>query len=108
LKKALELFLCSCLFLAVPLAGTAQPTAIFTDLQSGPNAGGQNNQGAIVTVYGFGFGSTRGSSTLTIGGAAPAAYLLWSDNKISFQIGNRFAKGADVTFENIKLKTGRE
>lgn len=93
MKKALELFLCSCLFLAVPLAGTAQPTAIFTDLQSGPNAGGQNNQGAIVTVYGFGFGATRGSSTLTIGGAAPAAYLLWSDNKVSFQVGNSAVTG---------------
>ena len=76
MKKALTLFLWSCLFIGVPLARAAQPTAIFTDLQSGPNAGGQNNQGAIITIYGFGFGATRGSSTLTIGGAQPAAYLL--------------------------------
>ncbi|MGZ4877551.1 MAG: choice-of-anchor D domain-containing protein [Candidatus Angelobacter sp.] len=93
MKKALRLLLCSCLFLVVPLARAAQPTAIFTDLQSGPNAGGQNNQGAIVTVYGFGFGATRGSSTLTIGGAPPAAYLLWSDSKISFQLGNSAVSG---------------
>jgi hypothetical protein len=93
MKKALTLFLWSCLFIGVPLARAAQPTAIFTDLQSGPNAGGQNNEGAIVTIYGFGFGATRGSSTLTIGGAAPAAYLLWSDNKISFQIGNSAITG---------------
>jgi hypothetical protein len=93
LKKALTLFLWSCLFIGVPLARAAQPTAIFTDLQSGPNAGGRNNQGAIVTIYGFAFGATRGSSTLTIGGAQPAAYLLWSDNKISFQIGNSAITG---------------
>jgi Cep192 domain 4 len=93
LKKALMLLLWSCLFIGIPLARAAQPTAIFTDLQSGPNAGGQNNQGVIVSVYGFGFGATRGSSTLTIGGAAPAAYLLWSDNKISFQIGNSAITG---------------
>ncbi|MGB9123447.1 MAG: choice-of-anchor D domain-containing protein [Candidatus Angelobacter sp.] len=93
MKKALTLFLWSCLFIGVPLARAAQPTAIFTDLQSGPNAGGQNNQGAIVTVYGFGFGATRGTSTLTIGGAQPAAYLLWSDNKISFQVGNSAITG---------------
>ena len=93
MKKALTLFLWSCLFIGVPLARAAQPTAIFTDLQSGPNAGGQNNQGAIVTIYGFGFGATRGSSTLTIGGAQPAAYLLWSDNKISFQVGNSAVTG---------------
>lgn len=93
LKKALTLFLWSCLFIGVPLARAAQPTAIFTDLQSGPNAGGQNNQGAIVSIYGFGFGATRGTSTLTIGGAQPAAYLLWSDNKISFQVGNSAITG---------------
>ena len=40
-----------------------------------------------------GFGATRGSSTLTIGGAQPAAYLLWSDNKISFQVGNSAVTG---------------
>ena len=93
MKKALMLFLWSCLFIGVPLARAAQPTAIFTDLQSGPNAGGKNNQGAIITIYGFGFGATRGSSTLTIGGAAPAAYLLWSDTKISFQLGNSAITG---------------
>ena len=93
MKKAFLLFFWSCLFVGVPLARAAQPTAIFTDLLGGPNAGGQNNQGAIVTIYGFGFGATRGSSTLTIGGAQPAAYLLWSDSKISFQLGNSAITG---------------
>lgn len=96
MKKALTLFLWSCLFIGVPLARAAQPTAIFTDLLSGPNAGGQNNQGTVVTIYGFGFGATRGTSTLTIGGAQPAAYLLWSDNKISFQVGNSAITGSIV------------
>ena len=93
MKKAVLLFLWCWLFLGAPFARAAQPTAIFTDLQSGPNAGGQNNQGAIVTIYGFGFGGTRGSSTLTIGGAAPAAYLLWSDTRVSFQLGNSATSG---------------
>jgi hypothetical protein len=93
MKKAFMLFLWSCLLVGAPLARAAQPTAIFTDLQSGPNAGGQNNQGAIVTIYGFGFGGTQGGSTVTIGGASPAAYLLWSDSKISFQLGNSAITG---------------
>jgi hypothetical protein len=93
MKKAFMLFLWSCLLVGAPLARAAQPTAIFTDLQSGPNAGGQNNQGAIVTIYGFGFGATQGGSTVTIGGALPAAYLLWSDSKISFQLGNSAITG---------------
>jgi len=41
MKKALKLFLCISLFLIVPFARAAQPIAIFTDVQSGPNAGGQ-------------------------------------------------------------------
>src|SRR5438270_2814834 len=93
MKKALMCFLWGCLFAGAPLSRAAQPMAIFSDIQSGPNAGGQNNQGAIVTIYGFGFGATRGSSTLTIGGAAPAAYLLWSSNKISFQLGRSAITG---------------
>lgn len=83
----------SCFFLCSALSQAAQPTIVFTDLQSGPNSGGQNNKGAIVSVYGFGFGSTRGTSTVTTGGAAPAAYLQWSDTKISFQIGNAAVTG---------------
>jgi hypothetical protein len=93
MKKALMLLYGSCLLLGSALAAVAQPTIIFSDLQSGPNAGGQGNQGAIVTIYGFGFGGSRGSSSLTIGGAAPAAYLLWSDTKISFQIGRSAVTG---------------
>ncbi|HEU4413870.1 MAG TPA: choice-of-anchor D domain-containing protein [Candidatus Angelobacter sp.] len=96
MRKAFMLFVLSCLFTGAPLLRAAQPTAIFTDLLSGPNSGGQNNQGAIVTVYGFGFGATRGSSAVTIGGAAPAAYLFWSDSKISFQLGNSAVTGSIV------------
>ena len=93
MRKAFLLFVLSCLFTGAPLLRAAQPTAIFTDLLSGPNSGGQNNQGAVVTIYGFGFGAARGNSTVTMGGAAPAAYLLWSDGKVSFQLGNSAVTG---------------
>src|SRR5438105_2301279 len=66
----------------------ATTTRIFySDLQSGPNTGGQDNQGAFVTLYGVGFGASRGSSTVSIGGVPAANYPYWSDTKIVFQLG---------------------
>jgi hypothetical protein len=67
-----------------PIAGSR---IFFTDLTSGPNTGGQNGKGAFVTAYGNGFGATRGSSTVTVGGGAVDNYPIWTDTKIAFQLG---------------------
>jgi len=78
------------LYIAVPvcLSGQAAPPRIFfSDLESGPNTGGQNNNGAWVTIWGKGFGAARGNSTVTVGGGAAAEYPVWSDEKITFQLG---------------------
>jgi hypothetical protein len=56
---------------------TPPPRIFFTDLLSGPNSGGENNNGTILTIYGKNFGSTQGSSSVTVGGKAVASYLLW-------------------------------
>src|SRR5215510_8815588 len=98
MRKAANYLLCSVVVLMAALgqtalAQTSGPRIIFSDLQSGPNTGGVNNKGAIVSVYGFGFGASRGSSTVTIGGAAAGNYLQWSDTRISFQVGNSAATG---------------
>ncbi len=66
---------------------TAPPRIFFSDLESGPNTGGQNNNGVWVTIWGKGFGATQGTGTVTIGGGAAANYPLWSDGKIIFQLG---------------------
>jgi len=72
-------------------AGTAPSAAgvrlFFTDLISGPNTGGQNGRGAFVTAYGNGFGATRGTSTVTVGGGAADNYPVWTDTKVTFQLG---------------------
>src|SRR6267154_3784239 len=77
------------LALMLPVAGWAQPSPriFFSDLESAPNSGGENNRGAFVTIYGRGFGVNRGASTVTIGGGAADSYPLWSDTKIAFQLG---------------------
>lgn len=63
----------SVLFLNDPIT----PKVFFTDLTSGPNTGGENNNGTILTIYGKNFGQAQGNSTVTVGGQPVAAYLRW-------------------------------
>ncbi|MGO4214315.1 IPT/TIG domain-containing protein, partial [Terriglobus sp. YAF25] len=79
---------------------TPVPRIFFSDLLSGPVAGGQNDQGAFVTIYGSGFGSSRGTSYVTIGDVAAVSYPVWSEDKISFQLGRNAKSG------QILLHTG--
>ena len=95
-RSARGLFFVLCgVFFAVPnsVAQSAPPAIFFTDLDSGPNTGGENNNGAIVTVYGLRFGGLQGNSTVTVGGGAVASYKLWSDSKISFALGSAAKTG---------------
>jgi hypothetical protein len=66
----------------------------FSDLDSGPNSGGQGNGGAFVTLYGTRFGNTPG--TVTIGGGQAVGYPIWSDNKITVQLGSAAGTGSIV------------
>jgi IPT/TIG domain-containing protein len=85
--------------LIVTAAALAQPSApphiFYSDLDSGPATGGENNKGAIVTIYGKGFAGSRDTSTVSVGGHAVDRYLFWSDSKIAFQIGSG-AKSGDI------------
>jgi len=85
------------LFLVPPLSLAAQgpPRIFFSDLESGPNIGGQKNLGAWVTIWGKGFGVERGASTVKIGSGAAADYPIWTDTKITFQLGPA-AKTGDI------------
>jgi len=76
------------------------PRIFYSDLESGPATGGENNNGAFVTVYGAGFGGARGASTVTVGGQAVAGYPAWTDSKVTFQLGPAAASG------EIRVVTG--
>ncbi|OGF61969.1 MAG: hypothetical protein A2Y62_20835, partial [Candidatus Fischerbacteria bacterium RBG_13_37_8] len=65
---------------ALNLPNSIGPALFFTDLISGPNTGGQDNLGAFITIYGEGFGATRGTSTVSIGGIEVANYVIWGQN----------------------------
>ncbi|HEY1939457.1 MAG TPA: IPT/TIG domain-containing protein [Candidatus Angelobacter sp.] len=77
-------------------AQAAPPRVFFSDLDSGPGTGGQNNNGVWVTIWGKYFGATQGTSTVTVGTGAAANYPLWSDDKIIFQLGAN-AKTGNIT-----------
>lgn len=74
-------------------AQTAPPRIFYSDLDSGPKTGGENGNGAYVTIYGKNFGSSRGSSTVTVGGGAAVNYPTWTDSKVAFQLGPNAATG---------------
>ena len=81
------------LFCALAAQAQSGPKIFFSDLESGPNNGGQNGKGAFVSIWGKGFGATQGSSTVTIGNGAADSYPVWSDGKITFQLGTAAATG---------------
>ena len=72
---------------------SGKPRLFFSDLESGPGSGGQGGKGAFVSIWGAGFGATRGSSTVTIGGGAADNYPVWTNTKITFQLGAAAATG---------------
>lgn len=76
-RIAIALFIVTVFISSGASAQTAPPRVFFTDLTSGPNTGGENNNGTILTIYGRNFGALRGTSTVTVGGGSVGTYLLW-------------------------------
>jgi hypothetical protein len=78
-----------------PAQAVVPPSIFFTDLTSGPNSGGENNNGAYVTLYGNNFGT---NPNVTVGGGQaliklqPSSYLWYQKMTIqlnaSSQTGN--------------------
>ena len=71
----------------------AQPTIFFSDLESGPNNGGQDNNGALITIAGKDFGSSQGASYVSVGGGQAVDYPVWTATTITFQLGPKAATG---------------
>src|SRR5450755_123686 len=84
----------ACLLALTPALVFCQaPRIFYTDLISGSKTGGQNNNGAFITLYGERFGSTQANGSITVAGAAVAAYPVWSDSKVTIQLGASAASG---------------
>jgi hypothetical protein len=70
----------------MPSAQPGQPLVFYTDLTSAP-------PGAYVTLWGRGFGATRGSSTVTLNGASVASYVSWSEGMIELKLAQSATSG---------------
>jgi hypothetical protein len=92
----LYFMLYSALLLQAGLPSPLPPHVFYSDLDSGPNSGGEKNAGAYITIYGERFGSTRGTSLVTVGGHPVASYPIWTDAEIAFQLGALAATGPIV------------
>src|SRR2546428_1293661 len=89
-----------------PSPNSGGPVIFFSDLESGPNIGGQNDNGTILTLYGKRFGPTQGGSTITVGGGQVALYLLWSDSKVAVAIGANAATGSVIVHTSVGDSNG--
>jgi hypothetical protein len=94
---------------ALIFAGTASaqsPYIKFSDLESGPKTGGQSNKGAFVTIYGMDFGDTRGTSFVTVGGGPADNYPIWTNWRVTFQLGPLATSGSIVMNVNGRVSNG--
>lgn len=89
-------FLAILTFLLFSAIAQAAPVVFYTDVTSGPNTGGEGNNGTILTIYGKRFGAVQGGSTVTVGGGAVATYKTWSDTKVAVAIGASAVTGTVV------------
>jgi hypothetical protein len=113
-----------CFACCAKAASAQPPLVLYTDIASGPNSGGENNNGAYLSIFGrnFGSGGLGTTTKVTIGGKEVAVYRSLGTSKsrsdiqqITVQIGalsgitlgtaqpvrvtvNGVASNADVTF----------
>jgi hypothetical protein len=81
------------------------PVLFFSDITSGPNTGGENGNGAYVTIYGNYLGAAQGASTITAGGSQMVNCQVWGAawfwyQKIACQLGTNAASGNLVVTVN--------
>lgn len=58
-------------------AQSGPPAVLFVDVEAGALAGGPQGLGVPISIFGHGFGATRGNSRVSIGGVEVASYLVW-------------------------------
>jgi len=68
----------ACLYLAgpcLPAFADEAPRIFYTDIESGPNTGGENNNGAYLSIFGKGFGTNLSQVKVYVGNGEVARYM---------------------------------
>ncbi|MEZ2345742.1 beta strand repeat-containing protein [Terriglobus sp. RCC_193] len=78
------------------------PHINYTDLNVGSGTGGDNGNGVYVRIFGSHFGSSQGSSSVTLGAPLVTSCTLcsWSDTQIIAQLGSSATTGQIVATVN--------
>lgn len=84
------------------------PHINFTDLNVGAGTGGDNGNGVYVRIFGSNFGSSQGSSTLTLGGSliTNCSLCSWTNTQIVAQLGPSATTGNIVVNVNGLASNG--
>jgi len=98
---ALLLLVVTLIIISATIALAAPPpTILYTDIISGPNTGGEYNNGVYLSIFGKNFGSDINAITVTVGGGAVAtkkyigsSYGRTDIQQISVQLGASTASG---------------
>lgn len=78
----------------------AAPYLEYSDLVSGPASGGPDNLGAIVTLFGAGFGDVQEHASVLLAGTPIHHILQWAQHKIVFQLDSTAQSGELRVFSN--------
>lgn len=94
------------MFLGALPAFASAPVCMYQDVQSGPATGGEGGNGIYLDIYGLNFGTSQGSSTVTVNGTRVAQYVYWGADPTGDrqQIGVQIASGTTGT-GNIVVTT---
>ena len=107
-KQFLGMLILSLILIAPTIVLAAPgPVILYTDITSGPNTGGENNNGAYLSIFGRNFGNDIDAITVTVGGGTVARkmYLGTSYGRpdiqwLAVQLGSKAVTGA------IKITVG--
>lgn len=99
--RKLILRVVACVVVTFPLAVLAAPTVLYTDIESGPNTGGENNNGAYLSIFGNGFGTTLSQVKVYVGNGEVTRYMYLGSShgrpdvqQLSVQLGPNTSTGA--------------
>lgn len=87
-RAACYLLIGACMLCLPAKSQSVPPSIFFTDITSGPNTGGENvngYSGAYVTIYGNNFGSSQGSSAVTLNGQTCLRVVSWGGSYLWYQ-----------------------
>lgn len=86
---------------ALPGSRLGPPVVLYTDIVSGPDTGGENGDGAYLSIFGKNFGANLSNVKVYVGGGEVARYLYLGPSngrfdvqQLSVQLGPRVQTGA--------------